>query len=68
MIASSHKPSPITIVGYNGEFIFDKSKPQGMRNKLCSVEKQNKLGWSPKHDLKEGLKKTYKFYIDNYEI
>lgn len=56
------------IVGYNGEFIFDKSKPQGMRNKLCSVEKQNKLGWSPKHDLKEGLKKTYKFYLDNYEI
>ena len=50
------------IVGYNGEFIFDKSKPQGMRNKLCSVEKQNKLGWSPKHDLKQGVEKKYKFY------
>ncbi len=56
------------IVGFRGEFIFDKCKPEGMKNKLCSVKKQNKLGWFPKHNLREGLKKTYKFYLDNYEI
>ena len=56
------------VVGYNGDFVFDSSKPQGMQNKLCSVKKQDKLGWSPKHSLTEGLKKTYKFYLENYEI
>ena len=56
------------VVGYNGDFVFDCSKPQGMQNKLCSVKKQDKLGWSPKHSLTEGLKKTYKFYLENYEI
>lgn len=56
------------VVGYKGKFTFDKTKPEGMKKKLCSIEKQNKLGWFPKHSLNEGLKKTYKFYLANYEI
>ena len=57
-----------SVVKYNGDFKFDKTKPAGMMKKLCSVEKQNKLGWKPKHTLKMGLIKTYKFYLQNYEI
>lgn len=56
------------VVGYSGEFTFDLSKPIGMKRKLCSVEKQNKLDWSPKHSLESGLLKTYKFYLENYGI
>ena len=56
------------VVGYNGNFIFDKTKPDGMKRKLCSIEKQKKLGWSPKYTLSEGLQKTYEFYLANYEI
>ena len=56
------------VVGYKGEFKFDLSKPSGMKRKLCSVNKQKKLGWSPKHTLKQGINKTNKFFIENYEL
>ena len=56
------------IVGYKGEFNFDLTKPSGMKKKQCSIKKQNKMGWKPKHTLKEGLTKTYKYYLENYGI
>ena len=57
-----------SIVGYNGDFVFDLTKPSGMKRKQCSIKKQDKMGWKPKHTLKEGLTKTYKYYLDNYGI
>ena len=56
------------VVGYNGSFRFDLEKPTGMQRKLCSIKKQEKLGWQPKHSLQEGLKKTYEFYLEQYGI
>ena len=56
------------IVKYEGDFKFDLTKPSGMKRKLCSIKKQEKLAWSPKHTLKEGLTKTYKYYLENYGI
>lgn len=56
------------VVDYNGPFEYDLDKPIGMRRKLCSIEKQKKLGWMPRHSLQEGLKKTYEFYLENYGI
>lgn len=56
------------IIGFNGSFEYDLKKPTGMQRKLCSIEKQKKLGWKPKHSLKQGLKKTYEFYIEQYGI
>ena len=56
------------VIGYKGPFEFDYDKPTGMRRKLCSIEKQKKLGWEPKHSLQQGLKKTYEFYLENYAI
>jgi len=56
------------VVGYSGSFEFDLEKPTGMQRKLCSVEKQKKLGWKPKLTLNQGLKKTYKFYLEQYGI
>ena len=57
-----------SVVGYKGDFKFDLTKPEGMKQKLCSITKQKKIGWKPKHSLKEGLTKTYEFYLDNYGI
>ena len=57
-----------SIVGYNGDFVFDLTKPSGMKRKQCSIKKQDKMGWKPKHTLKEGLTKTYKYYLENYGI
>ena len=50
------------IVGFSGKIVFDRSKPDGIKRKLLNSKKINDLGWRPKIDLEEGLKKTYKDY------
>ena len=55
------------IVGYEGELIFDHSKPDGMYRKLLDVSKMENLGWSYKTSLRDGITKTYKWYLDNIE-
>ncbi len=56
------------IVGYKGKVIFDKSKPDGPKRKLLDSTKIKKLGWSPKYNLKKGLKLYYKWYLDNITL
>ena len=51
------------IVGYKGEIIYDKSKPDGNLKKLIDSQLINKLGFVVKTNLKEGLKKTYENYL-----
>jgi GDP-L-fucose synthase len=53
------------ITGYNGEIVFDSSKPDGMAQKLLDVGKLNGLGWRAKTGLAEGIEATYKWYVDN---
>jgi GDP-L-fucose synthase len=55
------------IVGYNGKFIWDETKPDGMPQKLMDVSRINALGWINKTNLEDGLTKTYKWYLDNWE-
>jgi GDP-L-fucose synthase len=45
-------------VGYEGQLVFDKTKPDGSPRKLMDISKINNLGWNPKIDLKSGIKKT----------
>ncbi|MGO0907533.1 GDP-L-fucose synthase family protein [Clostridioides difficile] len=52
-------------VGYKGNINFDKSKPDGMYRKVMDVSKINKLGWNAKTSLRDGLDKTYKWYLKN---
>lgn len=56
------------VVGFKGEFNFNLDKPSGMKRKLCSIKKQNSLGWKPKYSLKEGLNLTNNYFIENYGI
>lgn len=56
------------VVGFNADFTYDFSKPEGMKRKLCSIQKQSHLGWKPKHSLKEGLAKTYQYYLKNHAV
>ena len=56
------------VIGFKGEFTHDLTKPEGMKRKLCSVKKQNQLGWKPNHSLKEGLEKTYKYYLKYHAV
>jgi GDP-L-fucose synthase len=45
-------------VGYEGQLIFDNTKPDGTPRKLMDTSKINKLGWSPSIDLIKGIRKT----------
>jgi GDP-L-fucose synthase len=45
-------------VGYEGELVFDKTKPDGTPRKLMDTSKINNFGWAHTINLKEGIKKT----------
>ena len=55
------------VVGYNGEIIFDKSKPDGMPKRLLDSSKILNLGWKPKTDLDTGLQREYLWFLNNIE-
>jgi GDP-L-fucose synthase len=50
-------------VGFEGEVVFDTSKPDGTPKKLLDTTAINSLGWHPQHDLLSGLKKAYASYL-----
>ncbi len=51
-------------IGFEGEVIFDTSKPDGTPKKLLDTTAINNLGWQPEHDLTSGLKDTYNSYLN----
>lgn len=55
------------VVGYEGDIVFDTSKPDGTPRKLLDVSRLKDLGWEAKTDLKEGIEKTYAWYLENLD-
>lgn len=55
------------IVGYEGKIVWDSSKPDGTPRKLLDVSRLKKAGWTYKIELKDGIEKAYKWYLENYE-
>ena len=53
------------VIGYKGEIVNDLSKPDGTPRKLLDVSKLEATGWKYKIELKEGIEKTYKWYLEN---
>lgn len=53
-----------TVLGFNGEFTHDLTKPVGMKQKLISTKKLNSFGWQAKTSLEQGIRKTYQFYLE----
>jgi GDP-L-fucose synthase len=51
------------VVGYQGNVSFDAAKPDGAPRKLMDVSKLKSMGWSYNIDLKEGLEKTYQWFL-----
>ncbi len=56
------------VVGYQGKVIFDRTKPDGMPQKLLDVTRLKEAGWHYKTELKDGLQQTYQWYLDNYNL
>ena len=54
------------VVGYNGEVLWDTSKPNGTPRKLLDVSKAAMLGWRYKMELEEGIRLAYLDYL-NYQ-
>lgn len=55
------------VMGYTGDFVHDISKPVGMARKLVSVERQQEWGWMARKDLREGIEKTYSYYLKGHQ-
>ncbi len=53
-------------VGYEGNIIFDSTKPDGMPKKLLDVSKINNAGWKHSLELSVGLTRTYEWYKKNH--
>ncbi len=53
------------IVEFDGEILFDPSKPDGNPRKLMDSSKLHSLGWEPQTLLKDGLKNTYTWFLEN---
>lgn len=52
------------IVGFSGEIVHDLSKPDGTPTKLMSTDKLRALGWSPSIGLKDGVRDTYRWFLE----
>jgi len=51
------------VVGYKGKLTFDTTKPDGSPRKLIDVTRLTKMGWGYSVELKDGLSKTYDWYL-----
>jgi len=49
-------------IGYSGEIVFDKTKPDGTMRKLTDVTKLHELGWKHRIEIEEGVKRLYEWY------
>jgi GDP-L-fucose synthase len=54
------------IVGYQGEVVFDITKPDGTPRKLTDISKLNELGWKYSIELEEGIKRVYQEKFNSY--
>ena len=55
------------ITGFNGNIVWDKSRPDGTPRKLLDISKLKKLGWKPKIELSKGLTETYNWFLNNFD-
>ncbi len=53
------------VVGFKGEFAYDTSKPDGTPRKLVDVSRLNALGWKSGISLREGVERTYAWFVEN---
>ena len=55
------------VVGFEGEIVYDASKPDGTPRKLVDTSKINALGWRAKTGLRDGIEDTYRWFLNNVE-
>lgn len=53
------------ITGFQGEIVWDTTKPDGTPRKLMNVDRLSTLGWKYSYNLQEGLRDTYQWFLNN---
>lgn len=53
------------IVNYKGKLVFNTNMKDGTPRKVCDVSRLNELGWNYNVDLRDGIEKTYNWYLEN---
>jgi GDP-L-fucose synthase len=53
------------VVGYDGEFTHDTSKPDGTPRKVLDVSRIKALGWEPTVELRDGIRSVYQWFLEN---
>lgn len=56
------------VVGYEGQVVWDNTKPDGTPRKVMDSSRLRNMGWSPKTSLREGLEKTYFWFKNNVHL
>lgn len=56
-----------SVVGHEGEIIWDTSKPNGTHKKVMDISKIKSLGWEPRVSLIQGITQTYSWYLKNID-
>jgi len=56
------------ITNHQGEIQWDDSKPDGTPRKLLDVSRLNQAGWKHQIELEEGIRKTYAWFMANYQV
>lgn len=52
------------VIGFQGIFEHDLTRPEGMKQKLLDTSALKALGWKPRYGLRDGVAETYKFFIE----
>jgi GDP-L-fucose synthase len=52
------------VVGFRGEIACDRDKPDGTPRKLMSAERLRAMGWTPSIPLRDGIERTYRWFLD----
>ncbi|MEO8368343.1 MAG: GDP-L-fucose synthase [Candidatus Solibacter sp.] len=56
------------IVSFPGRLVFDTTKPDGTPRKLLDVSRARSLGWQAGIPLREGIRKTYQWFLENVGV
>lgn len=54
------------VVVFEGDIVWDSTKPDGTPRKLLDMSKMHDLGWKHKINLEDGVEESYKWFRDNY--
>ena len=53
------------VIGWQRAFSHDLDRPVGMKQKLCSTERQSAWGWQAPTTLRDGIAQTYRYYLES---